>query len=70
MGLETQLMTAGEAAELWGISTRRAQILCDNGKVKGAVKMGRTWIIPRGTPKPIDGRTREAKNDCAKLPKE
>ena len=61
MGLETQLMTASEAAELWGISTRRVQILCDKGKVKGAVRMGRTWIIPRGTPKPIDGRTREAK---------
>ena len=61
MGLETQLMTTSEAAELWGITTRRVQILCDRGKVKGAVRMGRTWIIPRGTLKPIDGRTREAK---------
>ncbi|MCL2050752.1 MAG: helix-turn-helix domain-containing protein [Lachnospiraceae bacterium] len=61
MGLENELMTTMEAAELWGISMRRVQILCDNGKVKGAVRMGRTWIIPKGTPKPIDGRTKAAK---------
>jgi len=67
MGLETQLMTTSEAAELWNITTRRVQVLCDRGKVQGAVRMGRTWIIPRGTPKPIDGRTREAKKSNMKL---
>ena len=61
MGLEAELMTTMEAAELWGITTRRVQILCNNGKVKGAIKIGRTWIIPRGTLKPIDGRTKVAK---------
>ena len=61
MGLETQIMTASEAAKLWSITPRRVQILCDKGKVQGAVRMGRTWIIPRGTPKPIDGRTKAAK---------
>ena len=61
MSLENELMTTAEAAELWNISTRRVQILCDKGKVKGAFKMGRTWIIPKGTPKPIDGRTNAAK---------
>ena len=61
MGLESELMTTTEAAELWGISMRRVQILCENGKVNGAVRMGRTWIIPKGTPKPIDGRTKAAK---------
>jgi len=60
MNLEAELMTTAEAAELWGISTRRVQILCDKGKVMGAVRMGRTWIIPRGTTKPIDGRTKDA----------
>ena len=61
MGLEAQLMTTSEAAKLWGITTRRVQVLCDTGKVPGAVRMGRTWIIPRGTPKPLDGRTKIAK---------
>ena len=27
--------TTKEAAELWGITTRRVQILCDRGKVNG-----------------------------------
>jgi hypothetical protein len=61
MGLESELMTTKEASELWGITTRRVQVLCDKGKVQGAVRMGRTWIIPKGTPKPIDGRTKAAK---------
>ena len=69
MNIQAELMTTTEAAKLWGISTRRAQILCDKGKVNGAVRMGRTWIIPRGTPKPIDGRTKEAKNPIAKSSK-
>lgn len=63
MGLESELMTTNEAAELWGITMRRVQVLCENGQVKGAVRMGRTWIIPKGTPKPLDGRTKAAKQD-------
>ena len=50
-----------EAAELWGITTRRAQYLCANGKVDGAQKLGNIWVVPKGTPKPLDGRTKEAK---------
>jgi hypothetical protein len=40
------------------------QILCDKGKVQGAFQMGRTWIIPKGTQKPIDGRTKQAKEQA------
>ena len=61
MGLEVELMTTNEAAVQWGIKMRRVQVLCESGKVAGAVRMGRTWIIPRGIPKPIDGRTKAAK---------
>ena len=66
MGLESELMTTNEAAAIWGITPRRTQILCAKGKVKGAVKMGRTWIIPRGTPKPLDGRTKQGKSQKGK----
>ena len=66
MGLDAELMTTMDAANLWDITTRRVQILCDSGKVKGAIRMGRTWIIPRGTPKPIDGRTKAAKSQKEK----
>lgn len=54
-------ITTKEAAELWGITTRRVQILCDKGKVRGAGRLGDIWVIPKGTPKPIDGRTKAAK---------
>ena len=60
-------ITAKEAGELWGITTRRIQILCDNGQVNGAEKLGNMWVIPKGTPKPIDGRTKEAKNNKQNL---
>lgn len=55
-------MTTKEASKLWGISTRRIQILCDKGKVSGATRLGNMWIMPKGTQKPIDGRTKAARN--------
>ena len=56
-----EYMTTQEAANLWGIKVRRVQALCENGKVKNAKRLGYIWVIPTGTPKPIDGRTRLAK---------
>ncbi|HCX69657.1 MAG TPA: DNA-binding protein [Firmicutes bacterium] len=56
-------MTVQEAGVLWGITTRRAQYLCANGKVNGAQKLGSIWVIPRGAEKPIDGRTKTAKEN-------
>jgi hypothetical protein len=49
-------MTVKEASELWNISGRRVQILCNNGRVDGATRLGNLWVIPKGTPKPPDGR--------------
>ena len=54
-------MTTKEAAELWGITMRRVQALCDNGQIPSAVKLSDIWVIPKGTPKPVDGRTKQAK---------
>jgi hypothetical protein len=56
-----EYMTTQEAAKLWGIKVRRVQALCDNGKVKNATRLGHIWVMPTGTPKPIDGRTKAAK---------
>jgi len=55
-----------KAAELWGMTTRRAQFLCANGKVDGAQKLGNIWVVPKGTPKPVDGRTKAAKQSKEK----
>lgn len=49
-------LTVKQAAEKWGISERRVQILCSNGKIKGTVKHGWAWAIPKNSEKPSDGR--------------
>ncbi len=51
-------MTVKEAAAFWGISERRVAKLCEEGKVKGAKKEGKAWLLPRDAVKPADGRNK------------
>lgn len=39
-------ITVKEAAEKWGIKSRRIQVLCSENRIKGAYKFGRDWMIP------------------------
>jgi Fic family protein len=45
-----------EASGKWGISDRRIRTLCTEGRIEGAVKIGRNWSIPETSVKPIDAR--------------
>ena len=45
-----------QTAERWGISTRRIQILCGEGRVPGAIRIGSVWGIPEDAEKPADAR--------------
>lgn len=45
-----------QMAAQWGISDRRVRALCQQGKIRGAVRKGRTWLIPGNAEKPVDGR--------------
>jgi hypothetical protein len=45
----------------WGLTKRRVEVLCDKGRIPGAYRFGRVWAIPKDAEKPIDGRTKEAK---------
>ncbi|NLU24066.1 MAG: DNA-binding protein [Clostridiales bacterium] len=56
-----EYVTPKDKAAEWGISPRRVEILCDNGRVSGAYRLGRVWAIPKEAPKPVDGRTKLAK---------
>jgi predicted site-specific integrase-resolvase len=56
-----EFLTAKKASELWGISTRRIAKLCEEGRIQGATKAGRTWIMPADTQKPTDARIRNGK---------
>ena len=55
------LCTAKELAEKWGVTVRMVTLMCTEGKISGAKKFGNSWIIPKDTKKPLDGRTKEAK---------
>lgn len=50
-----------EVAAKWGISQRAVQLLCKEGKIIGAERFGRAWMIPEDAVRPIDRRTREGR---------
>jgi len=54
--MEFDWLTPREVAEEWGITDRRVQVLCKNGKVDGAIRKRGGWFIPKGASKPPDGR--------------
>ena len=55
------VMTTKEAAELWGVTVRHVQSLCDRGMIEGATKISDVWLMPKDVVKPIDGRTKAAR---------
>ena len=52
-----EFMNVKTAAQTWNISERRITMLCRDGRITGAVKKGRSWLIPVNAVKPEDGRT-------------
>lgn len=51
-----EYMTIKQAAQKWGIGERRINTLCQEGRIEGAVKFGKSWAIPADAKKPIDQR--------------
>ncbi len=51
-------LSVSQTAERWGITRRRIQRLCNEGRVEGAVKIGSYWAIPEDAEKPKDARIR------------
>ncbi len=49
-------LTTSEMAEKWNITRRRVTTLCTEGRIKGAVLKGKTWLIPEDAIKPEDPR--------------
>ena len=50
------MKTCRQMALEWGVSERTVNDLCKKGKIDGAVKEGRSWLIPDDARKPADGR--------------
>ena len=49
-------ITAREAAKKWGVSERRINQYCAEGRIPGAERFGGAWAIPAGAEKPGDPR--------------
>lgn len=56
-----EFITVKDAALKWGVSTRRVQILCANGRIKGAYRFGKSWMIPKDAVLPNAYRKEEEK---------
>lgn len=50
-------ITVSQAAQKWGISTRRVRLLCAQGRIAGVVRRGNLYNIPADAPQPADART-------------
>ena len=55
------VMTTKEAAKLWGVTVRHVQSLCERGLIDGAAKISDVWLLPKNAVKPIDKRTKVAR---------
>ena len=54
-------MTITEAAEKWGITARRVQKLCEENRIDGLLRFGRSYMIPKDASKPTDARIKSGK---------
>ena len=52
-------MSVQDAAIKWNISERRIQKLCEEKRINGVIRFGRSWAIPKNAEKPADGRMKE-----------
>lgn len=56
-----EYLSISQLSKKWGISGRRIQILCTEGRVPGATKIGSYWAIPADAEKPKDERIKSGK---------
>lgn len=56
-----EYITIQAASKKWGISERRIQALCTEGRLEGAQKFGRQWAIPADLEKPLDARIKNGR---------
>ena len=56
-----EYLTTTEMAKIWGLSSRRIVVLCTEGRIDGAIKKGKMWLLPADANKPADARYKENK---------
>ena len=56
-----EYLSIRQISEKWGLSTRRVNVLCTEGRIPGATKIGSYWAIPADAKKPKDARVKSGK---------
>lgn len=56
-----EYLSVSQVAEKWGIKQRRIRVLCSEGRIPGAYKVGTYWLIPEEAEKPKDERIKTGK---------
>ena len=54
-----EYMDVHQAAERWHVPERKVTALCREGRIPGARKSGKLWLLPERALRPLDGRTKE-----------
>jgi excisionase family DNA binding protein len=45
--MPSKFITAAEAAKMAGVTSRYIRTLCNEGRIRGAERLGRAWIVPK-----------------------
>lgn len=56
MGCVMDYISIADAAGKWGITRRRVQVLCNEGRIPGLTKFGKTWAFPKNAEKSENAR--------------
>ncbi len=62
-----EYLTTVEMSEKWNITSRRIGVLCSEGRIDGAIKKGKTWLIPSDAVKPEDARYKKKPEEDKQL---
>lgn len=62
-------ISVSDAAKKFGVSKRRVQTLCEQGRIKGASRISGVWLIPENVQKPVDARKKVkiSKNEISEI---
>lgn len=53
---DVNYISVAQAAEKWQVTPKRVQVLCSEGRIEGAQRVGNQWTIPETAEKPQDAR--------------
>lgn len=56
-----EYLSIAQTAEKWGLSKRRVQVLCTEGRIPGVMRIGTVWAVPADAKKPKDARIKSGK---------